>query len=866
MLHGKDAAGEMAGMSSHSPSQSSAARGPLIAEYLGKPSIPPLRRLDAVTSQRLQASIAITSHGQAVEELVLNAVDAHATKISIHLDVSRGDIVVEDNGQGVTPACMPQIGMPWSTSKCAGLRDLLSRSQARTFGFRGQALAALTNVSSLRIITRERGSALSWSKEFSGGKVLHCQPLVTVKNSKLRFENSMVKHYGISAYGDKGGGTTVIVSDLFFNQAVRRRRMNPKSEIYNVVTRLRRIAFSLPDIEFELIDEATSKLLFKRLRHFSTSSTGLLSKGWMQRSFESCFGRCHDWDFVELRNTKPSRIIMKPDGQPVCISVDVLCSRADSGARSKDLQFLYVNRRYVKSNKINKIMNDLMSSTVFVGSNESSGRAGTLKRAKSLRDGHLSRATSAIKVYPVFVIMLSMSAESYNVLGDPDKTNVEFTEWDIVTELICSTMQAYLKACVVDSNASTQNISNDSPRQQSLKQSYPSVQKPNPPQLKRALSRPSSKSFPFSLGGNKRRKSALLMLKEHGEKQIQNPVRGVQQFDTNSYKSYISPSSLRQDLLAGRTSFPQNERANENDEVMENGVGNGEGVKLCADVLRGAVFIGQLASKFILMKCQNGTLLCFDQHAADERVQLENIELEFREARKRSSSEDHGLKTYTLPRPLSLHLLPDEEDRVTRFTSELESWGFHVYIGVPPDEGNSLQEGIGNGSNIHTGAQMLLASAGISKVHDTYKNEKTGQKMLIIRKVPMLFNIPLTARDMRQFLQELNDRGAQSNLHFRPSFVTRILNSLACRRAIKFGLSLSSDECIRLVHNLSKCSLPFQCAHGRPSVVPLATGSISNCLGLRWSRTLERRRKRKNIEISKTGGSMHQVQSKSSCL
>lgn len=39
--------------------------------------------------------------------------------------------------------------------------------------------------------------------------------------------------------------------------------------------------------------------------------------------------------------------------------------------------------------------------------------------------------------------------------------------------------------------------------------------------------------------------------------------------------------------------------------------------------------------------------------------------------------------------------------------------------------------------------------------------------------------------------------------------------------AIKFNDSLSKDECHSLVASLSSCQLPFQCAHGRPSIAPL---------------------------------------------
>ena len=48
-----------------------------------------------------------------------------------------------------------------------------------------------------------------------------------------------------------------------------------------------------------------------------------------------------------------------------------------------------------------------------------------------------------------------------------------------------------------------------------------------------------------------------------------------------------------------------------------------------------------------------------------------------------------------------------------------------------------------------------------------------------------------------------------------------VLNLRACHGAIKFGDPLNRDECARLIAKLSKCRTPFQCAHGRPTVIPL---------------------------------------------
>jgi DNA mismatch repair protein MLH3 len=43
----------------------------------------------------------------------------------------------------------------------------------------------------------------------------------------------------------------------------------------------------------------------------------------------------------------------------------------------------------------------------------------------------------------------------------------------------------------------------------------------------------------------------------------------------------------------------------------------------------------------------------------------------------------------------------------------------------------------------------------------------------------------------------------------------------ACRGAVKFGDDLTKEQCKSMISELAKCRLPFQCAHGRPSVVPL---------------------------------------------
>ncbi|KAH9977607.1 hypothetical protein BGW80DRAFT_765165 [Lactifluus volemus] len=59
-------------------------------------------------------------------------------------------------------------------------------------------------------------------------------------------------------------------------------------------------------------------------------------------------------------------------------------------------------------------------------------------------------------------------------------------------------------------------------------------------------------------------------------------------------------------------------------------------------------------------------------------------------------------------------------------------------------------------------------------------------------------------------------------LRWCPRSLLEIINSRACRGAIMFNDTLSLEQCERLMSQLAETAFPFQCAHGRPSLVPLA--------------------------------------------
>lgn len=97
----------------------------------------------------------------------------------------------------------------------------------------------------------------------------------------------------------------------------------------------------------------------------------------------------------------------------------------------------------------------------------------------------------------------------------------------------------------------------------------------------------------------------------------------------------------------------------------------------------------------------------------------------------------------------------------------------------------------------------------------------TKDMALILHSVPRIADVTLKPGDFRAFLEEIKDQHISGLQRYRPQLVQHILNSKACRYAIMFGDILSRFQCETLLRDLLSCKHPFQCAHGRPSIVPL---------------------------------------------
>lgn len=190
--------------------------------------------LDFHVANLIAAGEVVDRPASVVKELLENAIDAGGDTITV--EIKRGGVSfirVSDNGCGMSREDVPIALKRHATSKIKDAQDL---DTIATLGFRGEALAAISSVSQLRIMTKRREDATGTMMESSGGRVL--------------------------SVTDAGcpEGTTVIVENLFFNTPARLKFLKKDgTEAANVAAYVEKIALSHPEITLRFITDGELK-------------------------------------------------------------------------------------------------------------------------------------------------------------------------------------------------------------------------------------------------------------------------------------------------------------------------------------------------------------------------------------------------------------------------------------------------------------------------------------------------------------------------------------------------------------------------------------------------------------------------------
>ncbi|GFT15613.1 DNA mismatch repair protein Mlh3 [Nephila pilipes] len=204
--------------------------------------------------------------------------------------------------------------------------------------------------------------------------------------------------------------------------------------------------------------------------------------------------------------------------------------------------------------------------------------------------------------------------------------------------------------------------------------------------------------------------------------------------------------------------------------------------------------IGQVDCKFIACIIQDfnnnfqnkNLLVLFDQHAVHERVRLEELIEDLFEIRENKKT----VKTVPISPHINITLEPEEMRLLHSYRLSLKDVGFDTYY---TDEENIVH---------------------VSSLPSCLVNKENNQ---LKRRLPD--TVSVVEKIIKEWLDLLMQTRSVSSVL--PKTLSAVLNSQACRGAVKFGDPLNLPQCVDLLAALSKCKLPFQCAHGRPSIAPI---------------------------------------------
>ena len=190
--------------------------------------------LDDALASQIAAGEVVERPSSVIKELIENAMDAKASEIDIHIEgggIER--LVVQDNGTGMFSDDAALCFSRHATSKLQHMDDLKS---LHTFGFRGEALAAIGSVAKVKLTTRRETDDAATEILIEGGHIKH-----------HRETGSPV-------------GTRIEVKDLFYNVPARRKFLKQeRTEASHIDRLIKSVALGVPKIAFRVHGEGKKK-------------------------------------------------------------------------------------------------------------------------------------------------------------------------------------------------------------------------------------------------------------------------------------------------------------------------------------------------------------------------------------------------------------------------------------------------------------------------------------------------------------------------------------------------------------------------------------------------------------------------------
>lgn len=258
--------------------------------------------LDEVTINQLQAGEVVERPASVVKELVENAVDATSSKVVIEIEDGGKKLVrITDNGSGIDSSEVEKSFLRHATSKIRQINDLYD---LYSLGFRGEALASIASVARIEMITKSKDESIGTKIIVEGGKIISKEPVGT------------------------NNGTTIIVRDLFFNTPVRQKFLkSTHAETISISDLINKLVIGNPSVSFKYINN-------KKIMLTSPGDKKLIN------TIRSIYGKDITENLVEI------------DYETKFFKVSGFIGNNNVYRANKNLQHIYINKRYVRSKVI----------------------------------------------------------------------------------------------------------------------------------------------------------------------------------------------------------------------------------------------------------------------------------------------------------------------------------------------------------------------------------------------------------------------------------------------------------------------------------------------------------------------------------
>ena len=279
--------------------------------------MPKIIQLDRHVADLIAAGEVVERPASAVKELVENSIDAGAKNITIELQNGGMTFLrITDDGCGMDPVDARTAFLRHATSKIRKKEDLACIG---TLGFRGEALAAISSVSKIDLLTRAQGAETGVRLHLEAGQVLSEEPA------------------GCPC------GTTILVRELFYNTPARMKFMkSDAAESSAVFAAIQQQALAHPEISFRFLKDGQEQL------HTD-------GQGDRMAAIYAIYGR-------ELANN-----MLPVDGSWEKLRVRGFATKPTATRGNRAWQSFFVNNRYIKSRLLSAAVEEAYRNQIMVG-------------------------------------------------------------------------------------------------------------------------------------------------------------------------------------------------------------------------------------------------------------------------------------------------------------------------------------------------------------------------------------------------------------------------------------------------------------------------------------------------------------------